>query len=41
MSHHPKSGQNQIIRIANESSENVVKFKYVGDDANKSKLHSL
>jgi hypothetical protein len=27
MSRHPNSGQNQNIRIANESSENVAKFK--------------
>jgi hypothetical protein len=30
MSRHPKSGQNQTIRIANESFENVAKFKYLG-----------
>jgi hypothetical protein len=30
MSCHPKSGQNQNIRIANESFENVAKFKYLG-----------
>jgi hypothetical protein len=29
MSHHPNSGQNQNIRIANESFENS-KFKYLG-----------
>jgi hypothetical protein len=29
MSCHPNSGQNQNIRIANESSENVENFKYV------------
>jgi hypothetical protein len=29
MSRHPNSGQNQNIRIANESSENVTKFKYL------------
>jgi hypothetical protein len=28
MSRHPNSGQNQNIRIANESFENVAKFKY-------------
>jgi hypothetical protein len=30
MSRHPKSGQNQNIRIANESFANVTKFKYLG-----------
>jgi hypothetical protein len=30
MSRHPKSGQNQNIRIANESFESVAKFKYLG-----------
>jgi hypothetical protein len=30
MFHHSNSGQNQNIRIANESFENVVKFKYLG-----------
>jgi hypothetical protein len=29
MSCHPNSGQNQNIRIANESFENVAKFKYL------------
>jgi hypothetical protein len=29
MSHHPNSGQNQNIRTANESFENVAKFKYL------------
>jgi hypothetical protein len=30
MSRYPNSGQNQNIRIANESFENVEKFKYLG-----------
>jgi hypothetical protein len=30
MSLHPNSGQNQNIRIANESFENVAKVKYYG-----------
>jgi hypothetical protein len=30
MPRHPNSGQNQNIRIANESFENVAKFKYLG-----------
>jgi hypothetical protein len=30
MSCYPNSGQNQNIRIANESFENVTKFKYLG-----------
>jgi hypothetical protein len=30
MSSHPNSGQNQSIRIANESFENMAKFKYLG-----------
>jgi hypothetical protein len=29
MSRHPNSGQNQNIRIANESFENVATFKYL------------
>jgi hypothetical protein len=30
MSHHPNSGQNENIRIANELFEKVAKFKYLG-----------
>jgi hypothetical protein len=30
VSHHSNSGQNQNMRIANESFENVAKFKYFG-----------
>jgi hypothetical protein len=30
MSRHQNSGQNQNIRIANESFENVATFKYLG-----------
>jgi hypothetical protein len=30
MSRHPNSGQNQNIRTANESFENVARFKYLG-----------
>jgi hypothetical protein len=30
MSHNPTSGQNQNIRIANESFEKVAKFRYLG-----------
>jgi hypothetical protein len=29
MSRHPNSGQNQNVRIANESFENVAKFKFI------------
>jgi hypothetical protein len=49
MSRHQNSGQNQNITIANESFENVLKFKYLGttlishndiDDEIKSRLNS-
>jgi hypothetical protein len=40
MSCHPSLGGNQNIRIANESSENVGKFKYSGMTlTNKNDIH--
>jgi hypothetical protein len=40
MSRYPKSGQNQNIRIANESFENVAKFKYLGTTlTNENDIH--
>jgi hypothetical protein len=40
MSHHPNSGQNQNIRIANESFEKVAAFKYSGTTlTNKNDIH--
>jgi hypothetical protein len=40
MSHHLNSGQNQNIRIANESLKNVEKFKYLGTTlTNKNNIH--
>jgi hypothetical protein len=41
MSRHPKSGQNQNIRIANESLENEAKFKYLGTTlTNQNDIHN-
>jgi hypothetical protein len=40
MSHHQYSGQNQNIRIANESYESVTKFKYLGTTlTNQNDIH--
>jgi hypothetical protein len=40
MSRHPNSGQNQNIRIANESYKNMEKFKYLGTTlTNQNDIH--
>jgi hypothetical protein len=40
MSHHPNSGQNQNIRTANKSFENVAKFKHLQMTlTNKNDIH--
>jgi hypothetical protein len=41
MSRHPNSGQNESIRIANKSFENVTKFKYFGTTlTNQNDIHN-
>jgi hypothetical protein len=40
MSRHPNSGQKQNIKIANESFENMAKFKYLGTTlTNQNDIH--
>jgi hypothetical protein len=40
MCRHPNSEQNQNIRVANESFENVAKFKYLGTTlTNQNDIH--
>jgi hypothetical protein len=40
MSRHQNSGQNQNIRIANESFENVAQFRYLGTTlTNQNDIH--
>jgi hypothetical protein len=38
---HQNAGQNQDIKIANRSFENVTQFKIFGNDSNKSKFDSV
>jgi hypothetical protein len=40
LSRHQNVGQNQDIKIANRSSENVSQFKYLGTTVTKSKFDS-
>jgi hypothetical protein len=40
MSRHPNSGQHQNIRVTNESSENVAKFRYLWKElTNQNDIH--
>jgi hypothetical protein len=39
MSHHQNAEQNHNIKIINKLFENIAKFKHLGRNSNKSKLH--
>jgi hypothetical protein len=39
-SHEKNAGQNQVIKISSEAFENVAKFRFLGVNTKKSKLHA-